>query len=887
MSVGSGLRSHVLAAKRTLAEGRERLKQRHRRGSPGVQVSQALTELFDSIVLGIYEQTLADLGPASDELADQVALVRHGGYGRADIAPYSDVDLMVLYEPEALDYVAPLAERVVRDVFDVGLILGQSVRTIAEACKLAQEDAAICTSLMESNLLVGSDKLFARFAKKFKSQVQRRSGPLVATIEQARRNERDQFGETVYLLEPNVKRSPGGLRDMQLLRWVGFAHWGTSDPDGLRLAHALEPDDYDHLRQTTEFLLRLRNEMHFQAGKSNDMLDRVEQLRLADWFSFRGTNGLLPVEEFMREYFRLTGGVSTIVSRFVLRARSGQRRWSRLLSPLVSHRFERDFRVGPHQISANRRALAGLTTDLAEVLRLADIANLYDKAIAPDTWETIHAAAAGYGDTISPEAASRFVNLLSQPARLGELLRKLHEVGVLEKIVPEFAHARGLLQFNAYHKYTVDEHSLRAVDEATKFNCDRGPVGSVYQQLKRKWLLHLALLLHDLGKGHTEDHSEVGLRIADAAATRLGLAERDAEILKFLVHKHLMMNHLAFRRDTSDEQLVVRFAVEVGSAEVLEMLFVLSAADLASVGPGVLNAWKVEVLADLFHRAIVHFGENDPTLDFEARLQRRRQQITELLPPESDFGWFARQLEALPSSYLETVPAENIVADLTQLHALPETGAMAASRWIPETSTIEFRVSTHESVTPGVFHRLTGALTSQGLQILAAEINTLAGGLIFDRFFVTDPDYARQPPPDRLDTVCRALVRSLEVDSQREPAFRKLWRPADQQRQAALSPLPPRVRIDNSTSERFTIVDIFAADRMGLLYTITRTLFELELSVGFAKIGTYLDQVVDVFYVTDVAGHKLTDESRLRAARIRLLEAIASPEASAESVAKS
>jgi [protein-PII] uridylyltransferase len=603
------------------------------------------------------------------------------------------------------------------------------------------------------------------------------------------------------------------------------------------------------------------------------MLDRVEQLRIAERFGVRGSEGLLPVEEFMREYFRLTAGVGTLVARFVLRAKSHQRRWPRLFAPLVSHQFEGDFRVGPQQISVNRRALGKLTGDLAEVLRLADIANMYDKPVAPEAWEAIRAAASRLPSTVSPAAAARFMALLSQPARLGELLRKLHEIGVLEKIIPQFAHARGLLQFNAYHKYTVDEHSLRAVDEATKFLHDRGPVGSVYQQLKRKWLLHLALLLHDLGKGNPEDHSEVGLRIAEEAAGRLGLAEPDAEILKFLVHKHLLMNHLAFLRDINDKQLVVRFAVEVGSAEVLEMLFVMTAADLASVGPGVLNAWKVEVLAALFHRAIVHFGEDDPTLDFEAQLERLRQRVLEALPEASDFGWFQKQLEALPGSYLETTPIEQIVSDLTQLHVLPPHGGVATARWLPEMATVEFRVATYEAVTPGVFHKLTGALSSQGLQILSAEINTLADGLIFDRFFVADPDFATQPPAERLDAVCRALVSSIEAGD-RPPAFRRLWQAADQQRQAAISVLPARVRVDNSTSARYTIIDIFAADRMGLLYTITRALFELGLSVAFAKIGTYLDQVVDVFYVTDHAGHKLADEGQLHGVRERLLAAI-------------
>jgi [protein-PII] uridylyltransferase len=871
----SGLRDHILAAKRRLAEGREKLKQRHQKGSPGIQVCRAQTELFDSLVLELFEAALRDIGEEGEAgLRSQLALVPHGGYGRGDVAPFSDVDLMILHTPEAAKQIAPLAERMVRDVFDIGLVLGQSVRTPQQACQLARQDATICTSLIESRFLAGSQDLFNRYTRSFQRQLLHRANSLLSAIDEARAEERSQYGETVYLLEPNVKRSPGGLRDIQLLRWTGAARLGFAEPDALRLQGALTYADFDAISQATEFLLHLRNELHFAANKSNDVLDRAEQLRIATQFGYTGTEGLLAVEQFMREYFRHTSGVSNVVKRFMAGSRPGSR-WKKLLAPLVSHQFEGDFRIEPNQITANKHGVAKLEHDLAEVFRLADVANLYDKPIAYATCEAIRAAVPKLSDDISQETAKRFISLLNQPARLSELLHSLHEMGALEKVIPEFRHARNLLQFNVYHKYTVDEHCLRAVDEATRFQNDKGPVGSVYQHLKRKWLLHLALLLHDLGKGHVQDHSEVGLLIAEETARRLRLTERDTEILKFLVHKHLVMSHLAFRRDTSDNQLVVNFAVEVGSPEVLEMLFVMTAADLAAVGPGVLNRWKEEVLADLFHRAMLHLGGDDPTLEIDARLQKRREEVLARLGARDDLHWFGKQLISLPGAYLLATASEKIARELEDLRKLGANEAIAVGSYQPESNTVEYTVGTYEDIAPGVFHKLTGALTGQGLQILSAEIHTLADGLVFDRFRVTDPDFASDPPDERLEAVSRALVTALHNKDGKTPTFRRVWRPAEQRNQS-LSTLPTQVRVDNSTSDRFTILDIFAADRMGLLYTITHTLFQLGLSVSVAKIGTYLDQVVDVFYVTDQAGRKIDQEQRLAEIRRRLLDEIAS-----------
>jgi [protein-PII] uridylyltransferase len=874
MPTAPHFRESLLAARQRLIAGRQEIKEQHAAGSGGIQISTRLTELLDAVVLFLFEAATADLWPqAVGSSTPQITLVAHGGYGRRDVAPYSDVDLMILYAPTAQKQAFALASRMLHDLFDAGLELGQSVRTPAEACTLAAEDAAVCTSLMESRRLAGNEDLYNAFIEKFQRQVRGRRRTLLKSIESARRRERQQFGETVYLLEPNIKRTRGGLRDLQLLRWLGFARYGSNDFDVLQQMGKISPADLRILREATEFLLRLRNELHFQSGKSNDVLDRSEQVRLAPLYGHQGTDGILPVEQFMRGYFRHTSAVQSVVSNFAATARPS-RTWRGVWGTIFSHQIDRDYRITSKHIAATDRALAKLQIDPGEVLRLCDLANMHDKRIAASTWDAIRTAAVNFPNEPNAAITKQFLSLLSQPARLGELLRRLHELGVLEKILPDFTHARCLLQFNEYHKYTVDEHCILAVERATQFFSDPGIVGRVYRGIKQKRILHLALLIHDLGKGYVEDHSEVGLRIADDTAQRLGLPTREAETLKFLVHKHLVMSHLAFRRDTSDDQLVVRFAVDVGSPEVLDMLFVLTAADFASVGPGVWDNWKAEVVADLYSRTMQRLAGDAPAADSAERIEVRRAAVREHLVGEADAEWYERQVRAMPHAYVVNAAPDRIAAELRDLHSLSLGDVRASGRYLGESRTVEYVVGTHEQITPGVFHKLTGALASQGLQILSAEINTLADGLVLDRFYVSDPDFVEEPPQHRLGQVSHALVQALKSPSGASPAFRKVFRSAASRERAALTRLPTRVRIDNSTSDRLTIVDIFTSDRRGLLFTIARTLFEMELSISVAKIGTYLDQVVDVFYVTDPQGRKILDDDRLQQISARLHEAI-------------
>jgi len=467
---------------------------------------------------------------------------------------------------------------------------------------------------------------------------------------------------------------------------------------------------------------------------------------------------------------------------------------------------------------------------------------------------------------------TRFMEMLSNPLRLGEALRRLHDMGVLEKIVPAFSHAKSLLQFNQYHKYTVDEHCIRAVEEATNFTERQDLLGELYRGLDDKCTLHLALLLHDLGKGFEEDHSDVGRRIAVEMAKRLSLPSAKAEIVEFLVHRHLLMSHLGQKYDTSQPQLISKFVDEVRTQERLDMLFLVTCADLAAVGPGVLNSWKVEVMGEL-HKGASQRMARDAGREAAANQHNASEATWNLLTPaERSDPWFERQLAALPENFVMRRPASAVADTLRRLRPLAPRTGIAWANYLPETDLIEFVAGIDQGAGRAIFSSMAGALTSNKMQILAAETDMLADGLMLMRYVAHVPEEPGAPPPQRLEEICRELVNS--IDSSEPPSFPKIRGREQREAGAALSNLPNEVRIDSALSETCTVVEVFTVDRRGLLYRLARALHELGLLIRFAKIGTRVDQVVDVFYVTERDGSKPTAEERLVEIRSVLMDVI-------------
>ncbi|HEX9154604.1 MAG TPA: HD domain-containing protein, partial [Nitrospira sp.] len=597
----------------------------------------------------------------------------------------------------------------------------------------------------------------------------------------------------------------------------------------------------------------------------------------AQHFGFQDQPHLLAVEQFMQQYYRHTMGLHERCMRFVDRCKSVPF-WQRMAKFLPKPRVDEYFVVQGTALTVAEEARAKVLESPALLLRLFDLARSRQLTIAPALLEDIHrhvesVSAEAYR---TPEVSRIFLKIMAGPGTTATL-EAMHRAHLLEKMVPAMQTVRGLMQFNQYHKYTVDEHSLLAVGRAEALANEPTALGEVYRSIKRKDILHLSVLMHDLGKGQEEDHSDVGKRMAEEVAVRLGLDEQDTRTLSFLVHKHLLMAHTAFRRDPNDVKVVLPFAREVGTPEVLKKLLALTAADIAAVGPGVLTKWKESLLVELYVKTMPEVsGEREAQIAPE-RLNQVAEEVIRhpCLAGQNGVNraWIEAQLKEFPERYLYGTPPARIAAHVAAVSRLHVGDVLVESDFNKELAVCEYTVVTHNELTPGIFSKIAGVMAASGLQILDAQILTRADGIVVDTFQVTDPDYQGEPPADRRHTVGDRIASVLKGwehvdDLLRRGARLKLTRPMPKAREAT------EVRIDNETSDGFTIIDVFADDRQGLLYVITNAIFQLGLSIHAARISTRLDQVADVFYVTDLHGKKLDDHGQVERLRTGIEKAI-------------
>lgn len=876
-----------------------------------MQVSALLADFYDDVVLDIWNEAIAQhLG---DARLSGVSLIAHGGFGRRDLAPYSDADLMILSTRKATDLANKVAGNLTRDLTDCGITPGLSIRTPREACAMSWSDPVIFSSLTESRLLAGSLQLYKWFFDAYRHGSRQRSVKIIRSVVDARREERSKWGETSYLLRPNVKRSRGALRDIQLIRWLGFARFGETDMERLLRLGALPQEDYRLLRKSYAFMLRLRHELHFRAGKSQDVLDRATQMEIADSWGYEGAEATLPVEQFMQDYFETTRNVRYAAGYFVDDSKT-RSLGSRITEAVFSRRIDDNISMGPRTIWVRENALTQFASNLADVLRLMNFANQHQRRISHKTWQAIRVAM--INRDLDPDQASidAFLSLLTRPGRLASLLSRLHELRIIEQLIPEFRRMRGLLQFNAYHKYTVDAHSLLAVEAATKLQDDQSGMGRRYRRIKDKRLLHLALLIHDIGKGYEEDHCIVGERIAADVAGRLGLDPDDGDTLKWLVRKHLEVNVIAFRHDLSDPQIVLSFAAEVGSIRRLEMLVVHTYADLTAVGPGVVTDWKLNLIEDLYRKTRRYFDSGDlPGSPNDPVIEKTKQRLLEFLnaslsgqvdsgeSASIDPGGVAAKgigsadqsdmtvqqkiaasqafVDDLPLSLLSRGDAESLGQEVLQV---------LDSRWNNQERTVctaEFDTSIdamrytvirkEEDHSIGTFARTTAALSASGLSIMRAQIERVED-YVWDYFWVIDPDVTIPKPGSsidhhRSDELCRQIKQLLDTPDLPLPKHRRTWSPVDANEPMQVNVLPKNVVFDNKTVDRYTIISLFAYNQVGLLSRIAAALASLDLVLSFAKIDTHLDQVADVFYVSESSGEKLTSKERQNEVRETLL----------------
>ncbi|TWU00894.1 [protein-PII] uridylyltransferase [Stieleria varia] len=866
-----------LRSRERLQKGRQRCREQHDSGSGGFQISTRLAELYDDVVSDVW-QTACECH--FDGVAPSgIALVATGGFGRRDVAPFSDVDLLLLVKRGSSRDAEMIGGALTRDLADAGLQVGFAMRTVGEACALSWLDPKIFSSQTESRFLAGSLQLYTKFFRSLRHGAMRRATSLVRSVIAARKEEQHKWGETNYLLRPNIKCSRGTLRDIQLIRWIGFARYGEVDLERLLLLGVLPSEDYQMLRKAYDFLLRLRNELHFRNNRAQDVLDRPTQMEIADAWGYAASEGMLPVEEFMQDFFDTTRGVRYAVSFFSDDNRS--RPWIKQLGErLLSSRVGDHMLMGPTHVWVEKGHLESFAQSLPQVLRLMSLANHHCKRIGHRTWEAIREAMLNR-QPVPPDAESigAFLTLLSRPGRLAPLLRRLHELRIIEQLIPAFKRTRGLLQFNAYHKYTVDAHCIRAVEAATDLQDEPTAMGRRYRRLKDKTLLHLALLIHDVGKGYEEDHSIVGARIAEETADFLELDASSKDILSWLVLKHLAVNTIAFRHDLSDPQIVLSFAKEVGSIRRLELLIVHAVADLAAVGPDTLTSWKLNLIEDLYLRTRRYFETGNLPGEQDAKLDRIRDEIAKLLRDCDAEPVCSQLLTELPLSLLRRSSPEEIGQELVQVGKAFAAGQRSRcfGAYDSEAHVVRYTVVFRQGKQRiGAFARVTAALAASGLNILRAEIETVAD-VVWDEFWVSDPDHVGEPPESRVKKVCESVRHLLETPDAPLPPQRQTWAMTRNREPETVKLLPTKVELDNETLKRYTILSVFAYDQDGLLSRIAATFFQLRLELHFAKIDTHLDQIADVFYLSEIDGSQIRSEERQEELRQAILSVLEKP----------
>jgi [protein-PII] uridylyltransferase len=863
---------------------RTRVREQFLAGAPGLQIATTYCSAMEGFIL---DQLQAAVVQSLREdvrklVQSNSALIAVGGTGRGDLCPHSDVDLLLLDGGNASTAFRQASSAFLQSCWDAGLQLGHSIRTVKECLGPAKQDPKLATSLVEARLLWGSEELFARLKRQFRRQViGGRKSQFIQQCLDARLEAAPQTQE----LEPDVKNSWGGLRDIHLIRWIAFALCGEKDIDSARLNGLLDKDEARQLKSGWEYLTRIRIDLHLQAGREQDRLTRDEQLRIANQRGIAPTDEQRPVERLMQEYFLHATEIAGIARRFSERHRP-RSLVRRTRDRILGHRAEGVLHVSGQEIDARPGDLERLCRSLDAVLRIYKAAALYNVRLSPRVVDGIRAAVPHLPAGIEPYTGRMFLDLLRCTSGLPYILRNMAETGVLDRLIPDYTRIRCLMQFNQYHHFTVDEHTLRAIETVTVFERDDTPVGAAYRAIKHKELLHLAIILHDIGKGFKEDHCLVGERIAQRIGPRLELAPQQTELIAFLVRWHLEMADVAFRRDITDEKTLVTFSHLCSSPERLRMLYVLTAADVSAVGPGVWTDWKGDLLNELFDRCLLILSGKHYTYHEQERMAQIKQRVTLHLasregqtPAGEAQALSARvdqQLAGFSAYYLTCTRPEQIAADLAVIEKLGDEEIHVSGTHDVPTGTVEYRVITRDpKAASGCFHRICGVLSAKRCSILSADINTAQGGTVVDTFRVIDTDFSGPVPVDRIIEVAQLIRKVLRREETIDDLFRRNRRFGSDEFDEPRSDLPTRVAIDIDSSDTRTIVDVFAHDRPGLLYRVARTLHHLNCSVDLAKISTNFDQVVDVFYLMEQDGRKITDPARLEEIQQKLMETLA------------
>ncbi len=845
------------------------------------EVTRSYTYLTDSLVLEILRVATLYLHPpkhANDDCT--LSLLAVGGYGRGEMAPFSDIDLLFLIRPKGNARAKAVVEAMLYIFWDLRLKIGHATRTITECIKLGKEDYTIRTALLETRFLDGDAELAKMLAQKLWSDLFKGTGPefVEAKLQERAERHKRQGGQR-YMVEPNVKEGKGGLRDLQSLFWIAKYLHRAEQPQELVQLGMFTQAEFDIFAAAETFLWTTRCHLHLIVGRVQEHLTFDTQVGVATALGYRDKGGRRAVEHFMQDYFRHATQVGEL-TRIFLTALEAQhvKRQPRMGELLTSagRRLRTRFSAG-YVLDQGRLTVADPKAFLADplnMLRVFEEGLRTRYLLHPDIMRLVTANLDRIDDDLraNPEANRIFLDMLLDHGNPERGLRRMNELGVLGAFIPEFHAIVAMMQFNMYHHFTVDEHTIQCISVLSQIEhgdlVEDLPVASgILKRGVNRRVLYVALLLHDIGKGRERDHSELGAEIALTLCPRLGLDDAETDTVHWLVRHHLLMSDVAQKRDLTDPRTVRDFARIVSSRTRLRLLTVLTVCDIRGVGPNTWNNWKAQLLRDLYHQTHLALTNGLDAPSQSRRTDEARDALIKALK-----GWskpqLTTELERHYDPYWQGLDTET-QAIFAKLLAQPDKGEIK-SDFKPDPDRDATRAIFVLPDHPGIFARLAGALALVGAEVVDARTYTSSDGYATSVFWVQDVQgkpYERA----RLKRLSNMVTKALKGEIVARDALKSRDKIKKRERDFIV---PTEITFDNEGSEIYTIIEVDTRDRPGLLYDLTRTITANGIYIASAVIATYGVQAVDVFYVKDVVGLKIHAENKRDALRQKLMDAI-------------
>jgi [protein-PII] uridylyltransferase len=844
----------------------------------GLEACRKYADAVDAVVMVLHDRARARFLSSAPDLKYRLAVVAVGGYGRSELCPKSDVDLLFLYPYKPDRYVEAMTEWMLYPLWDLGLEVGHSVRNIKETIRLGASDDSIRTSLMDYRFIAGDRAFLEETSKELERFLYYTAGDRFIDKKIAEmRSRHEKVGSTVYLLEPNVKEGRGGLRDLQTAVWAARVKYKCRDLRELRQKGVVNVQAVEGVRHVMDYLLRIRNELHYILGKKSDVLTFESQEQLTERFRYRNQGASQGVERFMKSYYLHAASASQLsqeileeVGRF-LPEEQARKPFFFLTRRTIGR--EGILYKGKLQV----RDRAALEKDPIRILEFFRTMQKTKSYLSLPAKRTIQGALPVIGEAFRADrkAVQLFLEILGDPVHLRETLLAMNESRFLGRFIPEFAPLYCRVLRDIYHVYTADIHSIRCASVLARIAASpsRTPEEAdflkIYEKVPNKALLNLAILFHDIGKGKGHGHSRIGAEIVARIGARWGLKEEEISDLVFLVEQHLLMANVAQRRDLHDIELILFFTETIRTAARLDLLYLLTYADMREVGPEVWTQWKAMLLAELYEKGgnvLEHGALKHP---FEERAILKRRQVMEWLKDEPG-GAGERFVDRVDDRYIIATPDGRFAYHCRLLDRFDGTTPIVETIDTPETGVTEFIVVCPDE--RGIFAKIAGTLSANGVNILNASISTTRDGVALDTFYVNYRGKSLRGEPRKARVVAELLgvlrgelsVEALIAD----PKVGKFVRDKVPRYR------PTKVKFDNTASSRYTVVDIFTYDRIGLLYDITSALTSLGIDIHLSKISTKADQVADAFYLFDRDGGKITDPDRQEEVRRVILDSI-------------